>query len=215
MKLVLCSSGFFTPEIVAKTVELVGKPQSEIRIAVINEAYAVGQESHSWVVDELSRINDNFRNNLYIVDLLALTKEQIHKHLSAADVVYVMGGPTDYEMHILTKTGVIDMLPELLDSKVYVGSSAGSMVLGKRVPTEVHATVYGEDDTYGIAEYLGLVDMAIMPHLGSDHFPNCNQATLQDIAAKVDAPIYGLADDTAIIIDGDSMSLVGDNYIRI
>ena len=41
MKLVLCSEGFHTPNTVQACVELTGKPQNEITIAIINEAYAV------------------------------------------------------------------------------------------------------------------------------------------------------------------------------
>lgn len=215
MKLVLCSSGFFTPAIVAKTIELVGKPQSEISVAVINEAYAVSFRNHGWVAKELGRIDEYFGGRMELVNLLALDIQVAKERLMHADVIYVLGGPTDYEMYTLAKSGFLGILPELLTSKVYVGSSAGSMILGKRVPTEVHVRIFGEDDTYGINKYLELVDFAIMPHMGSAKFPNCTRGNLQEVAPQIGAPAYGIADDTAIIVDGDSVSIVGNNYIRI
>ena len=219
MKLVLCSSGFFTPEIVAKTVELVGKPQSEISVAVINEAYVPTFRSHSWVAKELSRIDQHFGGRFELVNLLALDGETIKERLQQHDIIYVLGGPTDYEMYTLQKSGFTNMLPELLEAKVYVGSSAGSMILGKRIPTEVHTQIFGREtdkvETYGVTKYLGIVDMAIKPHMGSPKFPNCTPENLKRLAPQIDGPIYGIADDTAIIIDGDQVSIVGDNYIRI
>src|SRR5690349_4011791 len=101
MKLVLCSSGFFTPEIVSKTVELVGKPQNEISVAVINEAYAVTFRSHSWVAKELGRIDEYFGGRFELINLLALDTATVKERLEKHDIIYVLGGPTDYEMHVL------------------------------------------------------------------------------------------------------------------
>lgn len=220
MKLVLCSSGFFTPEIVAKAVELAGKPQAELSVAVINEAYAMTFRSHSWVAKELSRIDTYFGGRFELVNLRALSPETVKERLQQHDIIYVLGGPTDYEMHVLQQTGFTDMLPELLEDKVYVGSSAGSMILGKRVPADVHTKIFGretadEDETYGVTSYMDILDFAIVPHMGSPKFPNCTAENLQAIAPKVDAPIYGIADDTAIIIVDGELTIVGDNFIRI
>jgi len=215
MKLVLASAGFFTPEIVAKTVELVGKPQSEISVAVINEAYAISFRSHAWVAKELNRICEAFDGRMELVNLLALDIQTAKQRLMQADVIYVLGGPTDYEMYTLTKSGFVDILPELLESKVYVGSSAGSMIMGKRAPTEVHTKIFGEEDSYGVTKYLELVDFAIMPHMDSPKFHNCTRSNLEEVAPQVGAPVYGIADNTAIVVDGDSVSIVGHNYIRI
>lgn len=48
MKLLLCSEGFNTEEIVNKCVELVGKPKESINVAIINEAYAVETNNLWW-----------------------------------------------------------------------------------------------------------------------------------------------------------------------
>jgi dipeptidase E len=151
--------------------------------------------------------------------LLALSPEVARERIMAHDVIYVLGGPTDYEMYTLTKSGFIDMLPGLLESKVYVGSSAGSMILGRRMSTEIHAQIFGretdKDDTFGITKYLELVDFAIFPHMDSVKFPNCTPENLKQVAPQLGTTVYGLADEAAIIVDGDQVSVVGDDYIRI
>ncbi|MGI8935211.1 MAG: Type 1 glutamine amidotransferase-like domain-containing protein, partial [Phormidesmis sp.] len=59
--------------------------------------------------------------------------------------IFVNGGSIDYQMYVFKKSGFAKLLPKLLETKVYVGSSAGSMVIGKRVSTEAyHKIYYGE-----------------------------------------------------------------------
>lgn len=81
IKLLLASAGLFTPEIIAKCVELVGKPQDEINFGVINEAYAVEHGDHGWVLNDLNRIKDNFKGRMEFVNLLALDIEAVKARL--------------------------------------------------------------------------------------------------------------------------------------
>ena len=123
MKLILASAGFYTPEIAQECVKLVGKPAGQINIAVINEAYAVEHGDHGWMLDDLNRIKKYFSGTMELVNLLALDLPVIKQRLQAADVIFVVGGHTDYLMSVLNKTGVAKLLPELLRTKVYVGSN--------------------------------------------------------------------------------------------
>ena len=171
MKLILASAGFSTPEIANKCAELVGKSKDGINIAVINEAYAVEHGDHGWVLTDLSQIKDGFKGRMELVNLLALDLAKVKERIELADVIFVVGGHTDYLMSVFRKTGFDKLLPRLLKTKVYVGSSAGSMVLCNRVSTEAYAKIYGEEEDYGIDSYLGLVNLAIKPHLGNPLFP--------------------------------------------
>jgi dipeptidase E len=147
MKLVLCSEGFHTPNTVQACVDLVGKPQDEISVAVINEAYAVEDGDKYWVLDNLHSVADNFTGGMDIVNLLALPIEKVEAMIMQRDVIFTVGGNTDYLMHVFNKTGFSQLLPKLLETKVYVGSSAGSMVIGRRVSTEAYANIYEEPVT--------------------------------------------------------------------
>jgi dipeptidase E len=215
MKLVLASAGFYTQEIVNKTVELVGKPIEEIKVAVINEAYAVGHGNHWWVLDDLNRIQANFPSGFELVNLLALDIDMVKSRLELADVIFVVGGHTDYLMYVFNKTGFSKILPELLKTKVYVGSSAGSMVLAQRVSTAAYTKVYGEENDYGVTEYMNLVDFALKPHLNNPLFPNNNKEVLLEVSKDFVGTLYGLHDDSAIIIEGESQYAVGTQPIVI
>lgn len=215
MRLVLCSEGFHTPNTVQACVELVGKPQNKISIAIINEAYAVEEGDKRWVLDNLNDVAENFGGEIDIVNLLALPIEEIEKRLFQKDVIFVVGGNTDYLMHVFNKTGFSKILPKLLETKVYVGSSAGSMIMGKRVSAEAYLRIYGEHDDYKVKEYLGLVDLAIKPHLNSSAFPNNRPEVLDEVAAGLGFPVYGLQDDAALVVNGSEQAFIGSKPHKV
>ncbi len=215
MKLLLCSEGFTTEEIISKCEELVGKPRTAINVAVINEAYAVEHENNlRWVLENLNIVDKTFGGKLELVNLLGLDIHTIKERIEKADVIYVVGGHTDYLMSVFIKSGFSKILRELLDSKVYVGSSAGSMVLGKRLSAEAYEMIYGEKGIYGNNDYMGLVDFSIMPHLDSAHFSNRKEKLLE-AAQYYDGVVYGLRDDTAIVVNGNEMKTIGSEPLII
>lgn len=214
MKLLLCSEGFHTANTVEACVKLVGKPQDQISIGIINEAYAAEEGDKRWVLDNLNAVANNFSGEIDIVNLLALSIEEVEKRLTGKDVIFVVGGNTDYLMSVYQKTGFDTLLPILLETKVYVGSSAGSMVVGKRISAAAYKLIYGEDSKWGINEYVGLIDLSVMPHLDSPHFPN-RMESLLEAAGSFEGKVYGLRDDSAVVIDGDDVRTIGSEPVII
>ena len=214
MKLVLCSEGFHTPNTIEACVNLVGKPQDQISIGIINEAYAVEKGDKRWVLDNLNSVIDNFSGEIDIVNLLALSAEEVEQRLDDKDVIFVIGGDTDYLMSVCQKTGFDKLLPKLLETKVYVGSSAGSMVVGKRISAAAYRLIYGEDSKWDVDQYVGLVDLSVMPHLDSPHFPNRKESLLEAVGS-FEGKVYGLRDDSAVVVDGNNVSTIGSEPIII
>lgn len=214
MKLVLCSEGFHTPNTVEACVRLVGKPQDQISVGIINEAFAVEDGDKRWVLDNLNSVANNFSAEIDIVDLLALPINEVEARLSDKDVIFVVGGDTDYLMSVFQKTGFDKLLPKLLEAKVYVGSSAGSMVVGKRISAGAYRLIYGEDSKWNVNQYVGLVDLSVMPHLDSPHFPNRMESLIEAVG-NFDGKVYGLRDDSAVVVDGEDVTTVGSEPIII
>lgn len=216
MKLLLASAGFFTPEIIAKAEELVGKKRSEINVAIINEAYAVEHDNNlRWVLDELNKIKDNFGGNLELINLLALDIDTVEKRINKCDIIFVVGGNTDYLMSVMVKTGFAKLLPKLLKTKVYVGSSAGSMVPGRRVSTGAYEEIYGESDDFHVTRYMELVDFALKPHMNNPLFPNNNSKMLLKVTKNYAGTVYGLADDSAIVVNDEKVQIIGSKSVKI
>lgn len=214
MKLVLCSEGFATDNTVQACVDLCGKPQNEISVAIINEAFVVEEGDKRWVLDNLNSVFNNFSNEVDIINLLALSIDEVEKRISSKDVMFVIGGNSDYLMTVYQKTGFDKLLPRLLDSKVYVGSSAGSMIMGKRISEAAYRLIYDEDSKYGVTDYLGLVDFSIMPHLDSPYFPY-RKANLLEAVGTFKNRVYGLRDDSAVIVDGNEVKIIGSDPVII
>src|SRR5207245_2411476 len=92
-----------------------------------------------------------------------------------ADVLLVAGGDATYLSHWMQESGLADLLPSLQDT-VWVGLSAGSMVMTPRIGDDFveWTPPNGSDRT------LGVVDFSIFPHLcvadaprdGEDHVPH-------------------------------------------
>jgi dipeptidase E len=214
MKLLLTSSGFTTQEIVDECVRLVGKPASKISVAVINEAYAPEGEDHSWVVEELNTIKQTLGGTFILVNLLALDAQAITERIAKCDVVYVVGGHTDYLMSVFNKSGFTNSLKEIANTKLYIGSSAGSMVVCGRVSTDNYIAEFEERGTYGITEYAMLVDFALKPHLNSPDFPDRTVNKLKRAAHGYTGTLYCLSDSSALSVNDDSVKVIGKDWIK-
>jgi dipeptidase E len=214
MKLVLCSEGFATQNTVDACIDLCNKPQDKISVAIINEAFAVEEGDKRWVLDNMNSVAKNFPGDVDIVDLLALPIDEVEKRIRTKDVIFVIGGNTDYLMSVYQKTGFDKLLPKLLKTKVYAGSSAGSMVIGKRISESAYRLIYGENSKYGVTEYLNLVNFSVMPHLDSPHFPN-RKETLLKAVGSFKGKVYGLRDDSAVVVDGSNIKVIGSKPVVI
>jgi dipeptidase E len=112
-----------------------------------------------------------------------------------ADVLLVDGGDATYLCHWMRESGLYDVLPSLQDT-VWVGVSAGSMVMTPRIGKDFVEWPSAVDD-----RTLGIVDFSIFPHLGA--FPENSMADAERWAVEVGAPAYAIDDQTAIsVVDG-------------
>jgi peptidase E len=208
MKLLLCSQGFHTKNTVQALADFLGKPAKDISFAVVNEAYAMEEGDKRWMLHNLNCVADNFGGEIDFINLLALPLDEVERRIMKQDAMFVVGGSADYLMSVFVKTGFAKLLPKLLESKVYAGSSAGSMVMGKRLSTEAYHVMYGHDTGYDTGHYLELVDFAVMPHMDSDEYPGRNDKIFE-AAKNQQGVIYGLRDDSAVIVNGAEVTFTG------
>jgi len=110
----------------------------------------------------------------------------------------VNGGDALYLCHWMRESGLADLFPSLRDT-VYVGLSAGSMVLTPRIGADFVSWTPPE----GSDETLGIVDFAIFPHLDYPGFEGNTTAQAEKWAASMPVPSYAIDDQTAIqVVDG-------------
>lgn len=129
MRTILASSGFTNEEIIRACEELVGKPRQKINFIILNEAIKAEKGDHRWFAESLAEITNNFGGTIELSDLQAHDLDYAKERIATCDVVFCFGGQTDYLKKVFEETGFAGYLPELLEEKVWVGSSAGSCVL--------------------------------------------------------------------------------------
>lgn len=229
MKLLLTSNGLSNASIANALEELVGKPRKEIKIAFIpNAAFPVDDfknESRQWLVDDLYRIKE-FCGFIDIVSLIDLTKEEIRERLEYADVIFVGGGNTFYLSYCMEKAGVFDALPKLLETRVYAGISAGSMMATESIRTSSQA-IKNPDKFYD-EEYdeLGprgrsagraakLVEFVVRPHYMSKDFSRIRNDYLEEIVRDVKAPLYAIDDNSAVKVDGNKVEVISEGEWKL
>lgn len=210
MKIILGSCGLSTEPIIKACEELVGKNRKEINAVIINEAIKGESGDHRWFVDELEHLSKTIGGNLEFIDLPSHSLDYIEKRITEADLVYCFGGNTDYLANAFIMTGFEKILPKFLAEKVWVGSSAGSCVLGHRGPSGVQRTIYKED--IAANRYMDIVPIVFLPHLHG--YFKFGEDEIKQISEETDLPVYALSDNSAIVIDGDSpLRVVGEDYI--
>ena len=91
-------------------------------------------------------------------------------------------------------SGLAEVLQDLRD-KVWVGLSAGSMVMAPRVGD---AFIEMKPPLTGVDAALGVVDFAIFPHLDYPTFPENSMACAERWAASLGCAAYAIDDETAI-----------------
>jgi len=208
VKMLLTSNGLVTPEIIDEVVRLVGKPQNEIRFGVINEGHAVEEGDKQWVIQDLVNLRDAFPAYIDLISLLALSDDQVFERFARQDAVLVIGGNTEYLMHVIRKT-MGDSLVRAVSHLVWVGISAGSMVAGRRVSLAAYRDLFGDPGDYKLDGYLGWADFAIQPHFGSLDFPRNNIDNLKSMLVGDVGTVYALSDKQAVSVDGDDVRFIG------
>ena len=118
--------------------------------------------------------------------------------LSLYDMIYMMGGNTFYLLKKIRDTKFDIKLKEAINNGiVYVGSSAGSIILGNTIEL---ALAYDKNDV-NLTDFIGLklIDGIIVPHA------NRKQGFIKEKKEQYKDKIYAVYDEHGIIINNDNI----------
>jgi len=204
MKLLLTSGGITNPSIEAELVRQLGKPIAEASALLIPTAQwghpMCGPTSVRGVISGIppwNGLHAGFASTgvLELTALPTIGADRWQPWVREADVLLVDGGDATFLHHWMRESGLHDLLPTLTDT-VWVGVSAGSMVMTPRIGREF--THWSDDD-----RTLGLVDFSIFPHLNYPGWEENTLAEAQKWVASLEGPAYAIDDATAIsVVDG-------------
>lgn len=219
MKFLLTSAGVTNKSIHTALIELLGKPIVESNALCIPTA----MYGHPWVgpgVNAWEFISGKSENPMVdlgwrsvgVLELTALPsigKDCWVPLVQETDVLLVAGGDALYLAYWMKQSGLAELLPSL--NAVYVGMSAGSMVLAPQI---------GEDFIGWIPpiesdEALNLVDFAVFPHLENETLPENTLAAAERWAAGLKGTAYAIDDQTAIKVVDGSVEVVSEGRWKV
>jgi dipeptidase E len=204
MKLLLTSGGLTNKSIEKALFDLVGKKPEDIKLCFIPTAATIEMGDKDWFINDLKNIDKQGFNSVSIVDIGAVPEKIWKPQMDEADILFFSGGNTYHLMEWINKSGLKDLLPEYLKTKVWVGISAGSMVTNPDFAAKISQAVYDEDyDKIGEVPGLNYVDFYFLPHLNSPYFPILIEENIKKIADRIPKKIYAMDDNGALkIVDG-------------
>jgi dipeptidase E len=211
VKLLLTSAGVQNASIRAALVDVLGKPIADSNALCIPTAtHPMGGPASAWRFitgqTPLPMCGLGWKS-LGVLELTALPSvgaERWIPWVREADVLLVGGGDATYLSHWMRQSGLADLLPSLRDT-VWVGLSAGSMVLTPRIGAEFVEWQSAPDD-----RTLGVVDFSIFPHLGLE--PDNTMAGAEKWAVEIGGPAYAIDDQTAIKVTDGTVEVVSEGH---
>lgn len=211
--MLLTSAGIQNDTLKSALADLVGKRFAAARVVFIPTASVAAAGDHGWLIEDLNRLHGLGWREFDILELNGLPAPMVRDRLRHADVIYAEGGNHYHLANSITANGLATELADILESKVYVGVSAGSMIFSRNFSART-GEVFGEqDDLQVLGETparspLGLFDWYLKPHMNSRSFSDRTPKWYEKAAAQLDFPVYAIDDDSAVRVRGDETDVV-------
>lgn len=218
MRLVLTSAGIRNPSIMDALVDLLGKPIAECNALCIPTAthvFGKPELAYSFISGQgsttpMCELGWKSVGVLELTSLPSIGRERWEPAVRETDVLLVNGGDPLYLYYWMRESGLADLLPSL--DVVYVGLSAGSMVMAPRIGKPF---VGWTPPDGGGDETLGLVDFAIFPHLDNPDLPSNTMAGAEKWAAGMDIPAYAIDEETAIKVVDGTVEVISEGHWKL
>ncbi len=215
MKLLLTSCGVTNATIARALFELVGKEPGSTSVAFVPTAANVEIGDKGWLIDDLLNLRRLGFRSIDLADISAIDARLWRSKMQAADVLYFGGGKRYHLMRWMVDSGLQQLLPELLRSRVYVGMSAGSMVTGKKLNLQFSHRLYGDDlDRADDMNGLACVDFSFLPHLNNPYFSSVREEKIAESVEGTTEAVYALDDSSALKVIDNQVTVITEGRWR-
>ena len=211
--MLLTSAGLRNDLLTSALADLAGQRFAATRVVFIPTASVAASGDHGWLVEDLSLLHSLRWRELDVLELNGLPVQMVVDRLRHADVIYASGGNQYHLASSIIANGLTAELADLLESKVWVGSSGGSMIFSRNL-SERTGEAFGETEDLRILGQtparapIGLFDWYLKPHLNPSGLRGRTPAWFSRAAAKLDFPVYALDDDSAVRVRGREIDVV-------
>ena len=204
MRMLLTSHGVLEAPATGALRDLLDKPIAESRTVVLLDAMLPFPGDKTGMLEHLRGYRDLGWAECDILTLTSGPRSVIEARLRSADVIFCYGGTNHWLAHAWRTSGLAPVLRELLDEKVYVGMSAGSMIFSRLHAVAV-AALDDQDEVDmlqldEVAPALPLFDWYLVPHLGAPYFPHATDEWAADVAPRLGGSAWFLDDRSSLIV---------------
>lgn len=204
MKLFLASEAKH-PETVKKLEEFVGGFGGK-KIAYIPTAANADGGWGSWRSGGSWNLVQNINAKIKLIQLEEQHTSSVVNEIMGSDIIWFAGGMPGYLMYWVRRCHLDEHLKEILDNgTVYVGSSAGSMIVGKSLEVSSWDFVDEERGSENIKP-IGLVDFDIFPHYEESLLPKITENYKGN-------KLYLLKNGEEIIVENAKIEVIGEERV--
>lgn len=146
------------------------------------------------------------------------TKDNPVAAVNSAEALFVGGGNTFVLLKTLYELNLVESIREVTFGKgvPYMGSSAGTNVATRSINTTNDMPV-AYPPTF---EALNLVPFNINPHYletdpNTEHRGETRDQRLEEFLLYFKRPVLGLREGTAVLVEGDKATLIGDRMAKL
>jgi dipeptidase E len=204
MRMLLTSNGVYNELIRRTLIELLGKPIEESRIVAIVDAILPFPGDNRRTLADLDHVSSLGWKEFDLLSLFAGPASLVESRLRSADVVFCYGGSNHWLAHAWNSTGLAPVLRELLDEKVYLGWSAGSMIFSRAQAAFIDAFDDQEEvelfQLETITPAVPLFDWSVLCHRGAAFMAEATDEWVAERAARLGGPLYFIDNDTALLV---------------
>ncbi|MCG8453025.1 MAG: Type 1 glutamine amidotransferase-like domain-containing protein [Spirochaetales bacterium] len=149
--------------------------------------------------------------NLDILDISKESKETIFHSIKSNEYIYISGGNTFYLLQELKKKEIDKVIIDQIQSgKVYIGESAGSMILSPNIEyvKDMDDSTLAEDlQSY---DALDVIPFYPLPHYTNDPFIEINETILQKFSDAI--PLFPFTNTQAIRVKNEKIHLFDETH---
>ena len=184
--IVLTSCGIINNEFKNRFYEIVTKEELKDK-----KVLCITTASDGEMNDDKSWMDEEYKTILNLgIDEFNITEYKIGSEIKINDfdIIYMMGGNTFYLLDVIRKTQFNKTILDFINKgKIYIGSSAGSQILG----STINLNAIYEDNFVNMTDFtaLNIIDKEIVPHSNKK----------KDLLEKVNK------DDYILLYDGDGL----------
>lgn len=185
--------------------KLLSKNPKETTLAFIPTA--ADPEIDKWFIDIDKELIKEIGMKMQDVDLKNENENFLLEKLSKFDVIYVAGGNTFYLSDWVRKSGFDKAIKKLVEQgKIYVGSSAGSMIAGPNIESASWEVKIHDKNIVNLKDTKSL---NLVPFVVSPHFVESDRPVLERRTKEVSYPVIAITDKQAVLCIDGKYQIVG------